>query len=272
MRYLSQLARETTASVTPSRRPSWLHPVGLLIHEEQVEAPSAVATTPASTSRESSTARSVLRGIEESGLDATPAQPARPMASRSRDVHSSAAEADQELNPVRHPRLTRQSRGPEDASAQSAGDTPHSSPRLKSILARPTATDREQHESLSALPANSADRSPKTPAVQSSEATPNLRSVLAEIARRQQELELRYRADQKPEMRAESRAGKRDPEKYLPKRNGNEDVRLNIGSITVQLEPEPAVTAAKPPSPRSPRLPAPTLDTGNRWARSFLDR
>jgi hypothetical protein len=106
-------------------------------------------------------------------------------------------------------------------------------------------------------------------------AMPTLQSILAEIGRRQQELECDYQA-QKSTALTSARAGPpslqgvqhastthREP-------GAEESIHLSIGSIVVRVEPE-LVAPPQPPRPLS-RPPHPERDTSNRWARSFLDR
>ncbi len=100
------------------------------------------------------------------------------------------------------------------------------------------------------------------------EAGATLKSVFAEIARRQQELELRY------QMELQAKPGKQSLDMHSEGRSRvqggrDNDVRLNIGSIIVQVESQPAANAPNRPATRLSR---PARDTGNRWVRSFLDR
>ena len=92
-----------------------------------------------------------------------------------------------------------------------------------------------------------------------------LQSVVAEVERRQKELELQYRSQQ-PAMFVGPTVGRASAAAAQPEPAGEGDVRLNIGSIVVQVDPAPS--AAQLP----PRAVPPAFDTSNRWARSFLDR
>jgi hypothetical protein len=92
-----------------------------------------------------------------------------------------------------------------------------------------------------------------------------LQSVLAEVARRQEELELRYRAQQPATLVAQ--IGKESTAAQQLEPMGERDVRLNIGSIVVQVDPLSAASSLPPLRPTPP-----VRDTSDRWARSFLDR
>jgi hypothetical protein len=98
----------------------------------------------------------------------------------------------------------------------------------------------------------------------------SLPGVLAEIARRQELLEVRYRSE---EFLAESSQWpQRRPAEMVNAvavaRPEADDVRLNIGSIVVHLEAPPAPVTAQP----APAARRPVREPVSRWARSFLDR
>ena len=89
--------------------------------------------------------------------------------------------------------------------------------------------------------------------------------MLAEVARRQEELEVRYRAQQPATL--VDQTGKESTAAQQVETMGERDVRLNIGSIVVQVDPLPAASSLPPPRPTPP-----VRETSDRWARSFLDR
>jgi hypothetical protein len=86
-----------------------------------------------------------------------------------------------------------------------------------------------------------------------------------EVERRQKELEIQYRSQQ-PATFVGSTVGRANAAARQPELAGEGDVRLNIGSIVVQVDSAPS--AAQLPSRAVPSA----VDTSNRWARSFIDR
>jgi hypothetical protein len=234
MRYLSQLARETVARVVPSRQPSWLHDMGLLVESSEVEP----GVTPAVHAQPS--------------MVVGDARAERPMMNR-RDEDS----RDADLLPARTGRREQTEAAEVDAPVA----------RAHKQVTEPTRGDAWPMGLMEA-----ADRRPVEPVAEVSPRNTNemrtIGDVLAEIARRQHELEVEPLATR-------TSAGLMAPVSFAPERPGKRaaagEVSVHIGSITVQVDPAPAVTAPALAAPVRRAL-APARTTSNEWSRSFLDR
>ncbi len=256
MRYLSQLAHETTARVTPSRAPSWLAPIaplastggdreaGLALQETGFDGLSETleATPPASHATTVVTRPApILRGTEPVPAEAVdPIDPVR------------TAGAPRPLVPAMRARLPGAMTGIAAATL---------SPDHNVLSPARTGT------TVAASPADVATCGPTTGARDAAAARlpATLDSVLAEIARRQSALDDRDHGDS---LAAHEAAPRR---RELGARHGGpaqeQPLRVEIGSIVVQVEGEPAPA----PAPRArPVLGA--ARSGDRWRRSFLDR
>jgi hypothetical protein len=227
MRYLAQIARETTARVLPRRAPSWAPARALTEQDMVVESPSppSYSTTLARTETPLEPSASVNSRHEEKAAERAALAPAAPRP-RSDSTKSSARSVE----------------GPVPSPVREIEEAPN--PRNIVVNQQPAVPVSSHRETLS--------------------------GVLAEMARRQKLLEARYRAD---ESSGESlpRTQSRPAEitnLAAPARLEAEDVRLNIGSIVVQIEPSPAPAAV--PQPTAHRQPL--REPVKRWARSFLDR
>jgi hypothetical protein len=254
MRYLSQLSRESRARMMPLRGPSWLPRVGLpvigeMASDEDATGLPATATVSKPGSREPAAA---IKRMEDLRLDSAGSQD-----SAIDSVHAvdpSAASARRSISaPVEPVRLRRDAplkKGAFDVlrestlSAHPARATELIPSGMEDIVVQPRREGRDEEE----------QPAPRT-----------LQSVVAEIERRQKELDLQYRSQQPATFigpsasRASAAAGQ-------PERAGEGDVRLHIGSIVVQVDPAPSAVQLPPRS-------VPTaFDTNNRWVRSFLDR
>lgn len=248
MRYLSQLARETTARVSASRQPRWLRPVGLVAKDEFEFVPPATSAT------------SVL-----------------PRGEGSRSVHSDAGES------LAEPR--RQDRNVSDASGLPSAKTrtPLGDRAVQATAAslnfdapaaaqptprmRRSADEQERTElesSSAGLLPEHGQFEPDTPP----RAETTLQSVLAELARRQEELERQRRDTQREVTAVDPGARRSGSQRPAWEAASKEAVRVSIGSIVVQVEPD-QVHPAPQPRQRPPRA---AHENSDRWARSFLDR
>ena len=296
MRYVSHLARETRAKVMPPRQPSWLRPMGLLVEESAVETvahldlnsvPSPMPNFPATKVPHGSApaahenrqpaafetavhnetlltplpSRKFLQPAEV--ISSSRKEPLPPPPPKSVEAHLAPAnDQRRQFNfSVRHLEKS--------AAENTAFLEPEQrllSPQPQSQVANPASAHVERTES-----ASSPARHLETRAVQHLEPAPNLRAVLAEIARRQQELELQYQ-DNQIWPTVVGRALHTNPDTREHGDSKKEDVRINIGSIIVQTEPEPVPSVAPAASARLPFQPQPARDPCDHWARSFLDR
>jgi hypothetical protein len=257
MPYLSQLSRESRAKMMPLRGPSWLPSVGLPVigemsSDDNITGLSARAAVSKPGSREPAAA---IKRVED----------LRPDLVRSQDTAIDSMHAVQF--------------DPSTASARRSISAPAESVRLRSdaplekgefnglqestLLAQPArATEliRSGLEVTVIPPRRQARAEEELPAART------LQSVVAEVERRQKELELRNRS-QHPATFVGPTVGRASAAAGQPEPAGEGDVRLNIGSIVVQVDPAPSA-AQLPPSRSVP----PAFDTSDRWARSFLDR
>lgn len=258
MRYFSQLARETTARVMPSRQPPWLRPISGVAEETTVEWPAtrAVAPNPAvSRSVPPPETGGIARAASRLGTAQEPPRPGAIMQAIQISVPTPAAEEGREraqpalaLPPAREA-----GRGDASPAAYSPAWPISTSGEERAPQALPVGAPSPQQTEVSA--AREREPMPAT-----------LQGVISELTRRQQELEERYQANQIVARNAPTRteADRVDAQTV----RADEGVLLNIGSIVVQVEPERvAPTTPSRPSPR--RVPR-----GNRndWKRSFLDR
>ena len=232
MRYLAQVARETTARVLPRRSPSWAPPSLLTEQDTLVEWPTlnSQAATPARTETASEPSASGNTWQEEKPAERAPLAPA--------------------------------ARRPETSG--------FAAPRPRIVSAKFPARSPEGPVPSPVREIEEVPKPRKIDVNRQAEVPMSLSGVLAEIARRQELLEARYRSD---ESSGESSPRPQNPPAEITNPATAawpeaEDVRLNIGSIVVQLEPSPGpVAAPQVPAPRRP-VPQPV----RRWARSFLDR
>ena len=97
--------------------------------------------------------------------------------------------------------------------------------------------------------------------------------VLAELARRQEERERQQFEGRNARAVITGREGSAHGDRHAREATfSKEEVRVNIGSIVVQVEAEPAERAAQSlPQPRQ-RAAREVRENSDRWARSFLDR
>lgn len=239
MRYLSQLSRENRAKMMPLREPSWLPRVGLPVIGEMASDEDA-AGLPARVSKPGSREpAAVIKRMED-----LPPDPAGSQDTAIDSIHAV---------------------DPSAASTRRSISAPAESVRL-----RPDAPLKKgefnvlQESTLIARPARATELT-RSGLEDELPATRTLQSVVAEVERRQKELELRYRSQQPATFvgptvgRASTAAAQPDPAE-------EGDVHLNIGSIVVQVDPAPSAAQLRP------RAAPPTFDTSNRWVRSFLDR
>lgn len=257
MRYFSQLARETKARVIPARQPAWLPPIAQVMQEGVPEWPAE-----ASASRVDSKSGQSARAPELSAD--------RPVRNRE------SADKNAEMNPAPRP-FPLQAEWKTEESRERVMVEKHFHQELALTLqARNSAG---MPEPISVAPLESPDRheveNSKTIAMPQrvESITPvgqqmkpaTLQDAISEITRRQDEFERNYRAKgtlsevgSLPDtLRAEVRP---EPE--------TEVVSLDIGSIVVQVAPEPPAVKA-PPRPAAKR---PSQENDYRWQRSFLDR
>ena len=256
MRYFSQLTRETTARVMPARRPPWLRSFSALAEETITEWPYAVAPSlavrrAAPAPENGGTARDTAR----LGNADDPARPGAIMQARQFSVSPSAAEGGRERA---HPEID---------LPRAVEPGRNEARRAPLPAAWPIAAQRERREP-EILPAiNPSQQQVRVPAPREREPMPaTLQGIISELTRRQQELEERYQADQIASRNAPTQTGSDRVE--APTVRADEGVFLNIGSIVVQVEPEP-VAPKTPPKPSPRRVPR---EHRNDWKRSFLDR
>lgn len=253
MRYLSQLVRETASRVKVSRRPSWLRPVGLVPQEEAASSASAPVALPQTEATTPQSSESTTKATVKQNHDERPGRAQRAVAPGDGEVLPPHAAAPLRILPRR---------SEEAAPSAVRALTPRQAPAIEATAAEPDENDLfpEERRSEQTVP-----RQPET--------THTLRSVLAELARRQQELE-RQQAEIKrePVVEAAPERGKRAERRVREAPGNKEDIRLNIGSIVVQMEPDPEARVAPPPQPLRPRAPQYERQSSDHWARSFLDR
>jgi len=232
----------------PSRRPSWLPRVEPLIQESVVDLPASSSVIPISSEpREAIAAELTMAGRAREGQ----AQRAQAVIPPEPEWVSKGQSLDPSLS---FPKPGNAQFSSVSADSQSVHPAPPAMRPRNST--RVSSADLDQH---SVEPDRRVDLETRT-----------LQSVLAEIGRRQKELELQYQTQ--PTVPAEQFGGERaSSQKQSRAPDGVDDVRLNIGSIVVQVEPPPAVTATSQVPERHLRPPRPDGDT-RRWARSFLDR
>ena len=308
MRYLSQLVRETTARMMPSREPSWLRPIPQLVQESIIEwtatpseeprsgldhvapAPDQNAERATQESPQCAMANETFKtaGVLAHSRSSNPPQvqgeedpfggASRTHSIRTRDwEHANRASSNglpASVPPVRQepielrrsPRLAPADPALERRIEPAAAAGEKLPATLQSVVTE--VASRQQELELryrSDQSSASKDYSRLEGPSAGGEPPATLQSVLTEIARRQQELELRYRSEQSPARKDLSRPGEASTEGRSPRES--DELRLNIGSIVVQVEPEQAATVPPRPAPRrAPR------ESNSRWARSFLDR
>lgn len=256
MRYLSQLTRETKARVAPSRQPSWLRPVGVLVQESasspisQIAGPALSTPPPFSRQAPVNAERAIAK---EFGLEV-----------RSKNASHKPNAITEPAAAIVSPRVTRKEASalPSVRPALAVHDKlPSETEYFREVeILDPSTTPQTKPSEITA--------GPKSPAV------PTLQSIIAEIARRQQELDQQYKGDHASRASQSARSANGLVEKTSDKRSsGKEDIHLNIGSILVQVESEPAPHATAQPQPAQRQSPpSARVASNDRWARSFLDR
>ena len=260
MGYFSQLARETLTRVIPPRQPLWLPPIAPMVQESVVEWPAAPVVNAVSEPNR------VHRAAESSGEPVTGRQPPADESAGTNPVqrsYPSRADESRAEPPREHVEIEKYfNRETERATPrQNFGDAP---PAPQSTVPSPSL-DRYEARAVPAavLPPQRSETGEA--AVQHSRPA-TLAAVVSEIARLQQEFDRRYRAEQ-----ASTRSGSSPAETMRPEQRAepaSEGVSLNIGSIVVQMEPEPAAVKSTPkPAPRRP-----PSESHHHWKRSFLDR
>jgi hypothetical protein len=258
MRYLLQLARETTARLKVSRQPSWLRPVGLVIEDE-----ASIPMTPPQAARTQNEFEHV-RTVGPAAVISRPAAREQEPETRRRQRLAPAADELPQQPLQRAPQA----------------EPPQSEPRRWADAAVPAshAIPNAAEEKSATLEINhgfsTADaRAERVTQQQQPAAAHTLRSVLAELSRRQEELERQQiDARRKPlvEVLGEERT---HPERTTSERAASkEEVRLNIGSIVVQFDPDPAERVTAPAQPLRVAPQRSEQQSSDRWARSFLDR
>jgi hypothetical protein len=259
MRYFSQLARETKARVMPARQPAWLPPIASLVQQSAAEWPALPAAGLDSESGQTPRAADLREPVpgnrqpvadNSTGMNPAPrlypvkAEERNPEGSRERVIIEK--HSNQELNPA--------------IRSQSSGDAAP----VRPSIAHPPSLDHHEPE-ISPVTAMPPQRTESiAPAVQQIRPV-TLQDAISEIARRQEEFERRYRAQA-----GSTRIGPAPETAWAEpgSERESEGVSLNIGSIVVQVAPEPpAVKPAPAPVPR--RAPG---DSDHLWKRSFLDR
>ncbi len=246
MRYLSHLSWESRAKLMPLRRPSWLPRVELSVIEEKA-LPENASGLPVRTTVSNPASLEPSERISDK-QDFRPA----PIRSQNPATHSARAVQIDPSAPSEHRFQSKASLEKVEFSASQAS-APIVRPAPATELIPPRPEDAIIH------PRRIARNEEDQPAART------LQSVLAEVARRQEELELRYRAQQPATLVGQT--GKESTAAQQLEPMGERDVRLNIGSIVVQVDPLPAASPLPPPRPTPP-----VRDTSDRWARSFLDR
>ncbi len=256
MRYLSQLTRETTARVAPSRQPSWLRPVGILV-QESISAPISRIASPADSTRPPVSGQAPVTTAKASAKEFHTEV-------RSKSGSNSAKVISEPAAAIVSPKVARAER--------------HELSSVRPTLAvhdkLPSETEYfREVEFLEPSIAPQTKHSEVT-AVRKAPTAPTLQSIIAEIARRQQELDQQHKEDQASRASQSARSANGLAEKTSDKKSaGKDDIHLNIGSILVQVESEPAPHAVAQPQPYRRQLPPARHGANNdRWARSFLDR
>lgn len=282
MSYLTQLVRETTARMVPPSTPSWIP--ALNFAEENTTAEWSGADAPAKHSRPSPSVSAAMEENRNSSLPDKQELPARPRPVRSYQeertqqpalplpVQSAADRGDTEALPGRTSQPDRNAVPTQPTTRKREDALALNPPPSAIVYAASTPAPRptpEAEPSPSQRDASGTEKPRAAVAAPAPEAALTLPAILAEMARRQEVLEARYRkeADTGRLARVSQRPPETGPSPH-PQPEA-EHLRLNIGSIVVQLEPPPAPRANPPATP--PRQPARNFSS-RRWARSFADR
>lgn len=252
MRYFSQLARETTARVLPSRRPTWLQPIPAAAGETVAEWPAPPTIAPSSPI--SQTVQAPGGDVRTARRPGNVEEPSRAEVAAYAPRFSAPTPLVEGLRDRAHPQ-------PDPPHAIERGRGTGNPAPPSRVWPIPTSLERrEPHPPRGAdLPQQQMDAN--APAGRETMPT-TLQGIISELARRQQELERRYQADQIASRNAPARAEMGRVEAQTVQEI--DGVLLNIGSIVVQVEPEHV--ASRAPSKPSPR------ENRNDWKRSFLDR
>jgi hypothetical protein len=257
MRYLLQLARETTARLKVSRQPSWLRPVGLVIQDE-----ASIPMTPPQAAR----TQNEFEHVRTAGPAAAPSRTApheqEPETRRQRLAPTADELPQQPLQrapqagpPQSEPRRWADEAAPASHAIPNAAE--EKSATLEIDDGFPTANARAERVTQQQQPA----------------AAHTLRSVLAELSRRQEELERQQIDARRTAVVEVLREERTHQERHMSERAASkEEVRLNIGSIVVQFDPDPAERVTAPAQPLRLAPQRSEQQSSDRWARSFLDR
>jgi hypothetical protein len=258
MRYLSQLARETTARLKVSRQPSWLRPVGMVIQDE-----ASIPMTPPQAAR----TQNEFEHVRTAGPAAAPSRTA-PREQEPETRRQRLAPAADEL-PQQPLQRAPQAEPPQSEPRRSADEAVPASHAIPNAAEEKSAT-LEIDDGL--FPTANA-RAERVTQQQQPAAAHTLRSVLAELSRRQEELERQQIDARRTPVVEVLREERTHPERLISERAASkEEVRLNIGSIVVQLEPDPAERVTAPAQPVRLAPQRSEQQSSDRWARSFLDR
>jgi hypothetical protein len=258
MRYFSQLARETKARVIPARQPPWLPPIAQVVQENVAEWPSETSVIgtdskagQAPRGQEVSTDRLVRhRESADPSADMNPAP--RPSSFKSEEWRPEGPRERVVIEKHLHQELVPMPQVRNSGAAHELLPVGHPQ----------TPDHHESGISRTVVPAQPVEQI--APADQQIKRA-TLQDVISEITRRQEEFERNDRAKgasigigpSTETARAEARRERK-----------TEGVSLNIGSIVVQVAPEP-------PSPKAPPRTAArrsSQESDHRWKRSFLDR
>jgi hypothetical protein len=305
MRYLAGLARETTARVGPRRAPSWLdsalpfaaHSVAWAADSGSVFTGEGLAGAHDASGSARQAAGAPAEGMQAGGAEAggSEAGGAEASAAESGGIESNGAEwgaAERgSTDWTRDPAMTDRAARGRSADFRRSNSNPSidtlrrrlESSALHAISGaaatglraasegkgsshRPMrdAAGRELRGSDAAAREAVAirDASARPSAVAGINHDVTLQSVLGELARRQQLLDERQAT-----LTAGTRAAPRESSNRSSTARDADEARLDIGSIVVQVMPEPPAS----PAPRRVQ-PRATSATDRRWARSFLDR
>jgi hypothetical protein len=249
VRYLAQLARETTARVLPSRAPSWTPALPLQFEEAFVAGP-----------RERPQSREIWRSPDQ--------EPAG--GEHERDRREARAERSEAQR-------RRRAEPPQGADAIDLEPVPQAATSERIAPRQPARLPAQEASTETARPVGNrhmpdpAIRAGVRPPAAGTELNSTLSRAFAEIARRQALLEARQekeeaaeRASPRPPPSPADQTWTTAPERTRLQQPQPEDLRLSIGSIIVQADP-PTAAPIRPPKPPPPR---PRI----RWARSFADR
>jgi hypothetical protein len=268
MRYLTHLARETTAVIKPRLTPSWLDAAIPFTAPTATQESTADLNTEAAgpsgaegvggrdtrVARAGAAAKSGRR--DDAGIESQSRAAATPGHADARRVRSEAASLAQHGSDFSsaHSVAARSRRATlaREVSIEQTGDPDSREERGNDGAARrdATAARDDVRRDVRAGEATAAGLNPPA----------TLQPVLNELARRQKLLDVRLES---------SLGGAPVHESSTPRTQARDadEPRLEIGSIVVQVMPEPPTS----PAPRATKL-RQIIEPDRRWARSFLDR